>query len=110
ELHRRRGRDRAERIVERDRDVIGVRYRGDLLAFHDAADMDDVGLQYVDFVSFKKPGKGGAAGAALAGREPRLDVAADHRERGGVLGVARLFEPEQIAGLELARDGDGRAG
>ena len=70
--------------------------------------MDDVGLQHVDLVGGEQRCNAVAAGAALAGREPRLDVAADHRERGVILRIARLLEPEQVVGLELARDRDRR--
>ena len=44
--------------------------------------------------------------AALAGREARLDAAADLGQRRDVLGVARLLEPVETVRLELLRDRD----
>ena len=70
--------------------------------------MDDVGLQYADLAVAQQRLQVVLGVAALAGRKARADAAADLGERRDVLGIARLLDPVQPAGLQLAGDRDGR--
>ena len=98
-------RDGAERAVQGERDVVGLRHGGDLLALGDAARVGEVGLDDVDVPVHQKALEVPAREHALAEwRSESRCRPRDIAQRFDVLGQHRLLDEHRPVGLELLRE------
>jgi hypothetical protein len=104
QLQVRREGDRSERAVERERDVVRLRHRGDLPRLGDPARMRWVGLHDVDVPVGEDALEVPPRVQSLAERDRRRAVVGDLLERFRMLGQHRLLDEHQPERLELLRD------
>ena len=98
ELQARRKRERTERAMRRDRDVVGFRHRGDPADFGNPAGMAEIGLDDIDGGQLEKPLEVPARIEPFAERDRDMRLSGDLRERLGILRGQRLLDEQRIKG------------